>query len=414
MRRFPFARHLMHAHPRSRRRSRAAGAAALILAGATLAGCGIGDLSTSVDKAVDKAVAVLDAAIMDLNRNSSEWQQILRRVSDELPDEINASIRTEAQNLVDRSIATVGTEFRCSVDFLGARAVASLERLKSWLRQTEAPPPTPPAACDVIPQSIDLKLPPDRWSVATIAGYDLDHPDGSGRLLAVQLLAADGSTVPLPEAAIGRTTHYRVTLNLADVARAMVERDIVKVQVTWNDKAQGFPEVVVQQWTAQRIEIDVPTAYSEFVPPTTRGDNDFDTDADNYMTVNVVASTELAPGALLGRIWMTAQERDPDYTTVEGTRVTPLCTAPDGYRIVSASPSRLSAEVNRHVTTHGEFTWPQAANHVAVEFKVRGDTDADEAGSYTGVVVQWAAFRVTLEPTEPSWFSGGGAPTSCK
>lgn len=388
----------------------AACAAAFILASAFLPGCGISDVASSVDK----AVAVLDAAIMDLNRNSSEWQQILRRVSEELPVEINASIRTEAQNLVDRSIATAGMELKCSADFLGTRAVASLERLRSWLRKAEAPPATPPSACEVIPQSIDLKLPPDRWSVATIAGYDMDHPDSSGRLLAVRLLAADGSTMTLPEEAIGRTTHYLVTVNLAEVARTMVERGIVKVQVTWNDKAAGFPEVVVQRWTAQRIEIDVPTAYSSLVPPNARGDNDFDTDSDNYMTVNIVASTEVSPGALLGKIWMTAQEREPDYTTVKGTKVTPLCTAPDGYRIVSASPSRLSAEVNRHVITKGELTWPQAANHVAVEFKVVGDTHGDEAGSRTGVVVQWAAFRVTLEPTEPSWFSGGSEPKSCK
>ena len=78
-----------------------------------LSGC-FGGITSSIDK----AVAVIDLGISDLQTASAEWQTVLQRVANNLPTDISEQIRTEAQNLATRSIATAGTEFRCNVDFL--------------------------------------------------------------------------------------------------------------------------------------------------------------------------------------------------------------------------------------------------------------------------------------------------------
>jgi len=75
MRRMTSVGQSVRVRPQSRIRPMASCAVALVLASASPVGCGIGDVASSIDK----AVAVLDAAIMDLKRQSSEWQQILRR-----------------------------------------------------------------------------------------------------------------------------------------------------------------------------------------------------------------------------------------------------------------------------------------------------------------------------------------------
>src|SRR5207249_4989548 len=90
---------------------------ALIIVALLAAGC------ATVTDAVTQTTQAVDRAIADINRNSSAWQQILQGLANDLPKQLNESIRTEVQNLADRSIAAAGIEFRCNVDFLSSRAI---------------------------------------------------------------------------------------------------------------------------------------------------------------------------------------------------------------------------------------------------------------------------------------------------
>ena len=121
---------------------------------------------------VDKAVAVIDRGIEDISSESAQWQTVLQRVSTELPKSVSEVIRQDAQQLATRSIADGGAEFKCSVDFLGKRAITSLQNLRSKITGAKLPH-LAPAFCHISPASIDLKASPDSWSKVTLHGYDI-------------------------------------------------------------------------------------------------------------------------------------------------------------------------------------------------------------------------------------------------
>jgi len=88
---------------------------------------------------IDEAISVIDRGIEDITSESSSWQTVLQRVAMNLPNDISNTIRQDAQQLASRSIAEAGIEFRCNVDFLGDRAIRSLQQLKAELRGTALP-----------------------------------------------------------------------------------------------------------------------------------------------------------------------------------------------------------------------------------------------------------------------------------
>jgi len=161
----------------------------LLIGIVALNGCGIKD-------SIDNATSVIDRGIEDITAESSSWQTVLKRVATELPQDISEVIRQDAQQLATRSVADTGVEFKCSFDFLGNRAIQSLQRLKAKLPGTDLPPLTP-AFCHVTPDSIDLKANPDSWSKVTYHGYDMDQKDSTGALIGFVLVAPDGTTTSI-------------------------------------------------------------------------------------------------------------------------------------------------------------------------------------------------------------------------
>src|SRR5262249_17996900 len=159
------------------------------------------------------------------------------RIASELPSDVSAVIRDEAQSLASRSIASAGSEFRCNVDFLARRAVSALQRLKAMLTN-EKQAPLAPAFCQVVPEAIDLKADPASWAKATLYGYDLDHLDATNQPLKFFLIGANGSQTEMPADRIGRTTHYQVTLNLGAMARTLHVAGVVKIRASWGGSAE--------------------------------------------------------------------------------------------------------------------------------------------------------------------------------
>src|SRR4030095_3371788 len=87
----------------------------LLLITLFFAGCGIGKIADSVND----AVGVIDQGITTIDHDSTKWQATLQEVADKLPKDIQSTIRNEMDQLVARSIARAGVEFRCYADFLG-------------------------------------------------------------------------------------------------------------------------------------------------------------------------------------------------------------------------------------------------------------------------------------------------------
>ena len=377
----------------------------MIFTGSIFLQCGIGGGIEKVASSIDKASIIIDQGIQDITAESSNWRSILERVSQDLPQDISSAIRNDAQNLVNRSIATAGTELRCNVDFLAKRAIASLRWLKAKLTGDKNVALPPPGFCQVTPDAVDLNALQGSISKVTIHGYDLDHADASGKKIAFYLLKANGQKEEIPDDRIGRTTHYQVTINLGNMARKLYDDKVAKIISSWNDSQESFPEVVILPWTSQKRTETVNLARTSFMPPKIgRGDGDFNTHDNEHMSLDARGEIMLADATTLKyRVYMHAREERSDWTEVGGySEWATAYTAPPGWRIVSFRPNSNSRHT-ANIIMHDDQQYFRPAGEVVQKFQVWGDHDGDEAGTWTRVDVFWRSIEVTIEQVTPNW-----------
>ena len=175
-------------------------------------GCGLADaldnLTGQVANTTVKTTNILDDAINALNKNSADWQQVLKDTRDKLTESVQSTVRTEVSQALDRAVATTSGEFRCDVDFLRTRVREDLIRIKAeFLHQTL--PPLQPSLCEVIPLAVDLNLEPARRNLIEFYGYNFDTQPG------VQLFLenSDGTTAD-DTVQLAKPTFYHMTVNL--------------------------------------------------------------------------------------------------------------------------------------------------------------------------------------------------------
>jgi hypothetical protein len=354
---------------------------------------------------IDEAISVIDRGIEDITSESASWQTVLQRVAANLPKDISNTIRQDAQQLASRSIAEAGIEFRCNVDFLGDRAIRSLQQLKAQLRGTTLPP-LAPAFCQMTPDAIDLKANPDGWGTITLSGYDMDKKDSAGSLLKFEMLSTDGTVTQIDENYIARTTHYQITINLRDIAKTLYEKRVVKLCTTWTDYPGLLPEAVVLPWQPNRTSERVDIGRTSYMPPKVRrGDKDFTTKSDKHMSVVCKAQSRLYENTIQTRVYMHAREERSDWTEVEGwSDWAAAYTPPDGWRIVSYRPNVESSH-SANITTHGKITYSRPAGEIVSRYEVWGDREGDEAGIWTKVEVFWRPFEIEIEEILPNWIT---------
>jgi hypothetical protein len=371
----------------------------ILLAALVLSDCGIGKVTNSIDQAVN----VIDRGIDNINHDSTRWQSTLREVADQLPKDVQSTIRNEMTQLVERSIAKTGVEFRCDVDFLAQRAKQGLERIKAMLLNQQ-PAPVSPSFCHVSPGTLNINAPPQSRSTIELAGYDMDQNDQKGHALKVFLFSdRTGESVPLTEDRIGRTTHYLLTLNVtgSDLETLIRNKQISKLRVSWNDASGGLPEVLVIQRVAQRRTVTVPLGEITHIPNRAGGDADFDTDGGNPLDYSVTGESRVDGNRILVRVHMRGRERQPDNTTVDSwTDWQAAYNAPLGWKIVSCTPVGGSSR-SGSITDHGVLSLKLPQGEVVSRFDIFGDRENDEAGSYTRVIVYFNAVTVVLEEVIP-------------
>ena len=372
----------------------------ILLAALVLSDCGIGKITNSIDQAVN----VIDRGIDNINHDSTRWQSTLREVADQLPKDVQSTIRNEMSQLVERSIAKTGVEFRCDVDFLAQRAKQGLERIKAMLLNQQ-PGPVSPSFCHVSPGTLNINAPPQSRSTIELAGYDMDQNDQKGHTLKVFLFSdRTGESIPLTEDRIGRTTHYLLTLNVtgSDLETLIRNKQISKLRVSWNDTAAGLPEVLVIQRVAQRKTVTVPLGEITHVPSRAGGDADFDTDGGNPLDYSVTGESRVDGNRILVRVHLRGRERQPDNTTVDSwTDWQVAYNAPLGWKIVSCTPLGGSNR-SGSITDHGVLSLKLPQGEVVSRFEIFGDRPDDEAGSYTRVIVFFNPATVVLEELIPS------------
>ncbi|QJE95273.1 hypothetical protein [Luteolibacter luteus] len=364
-------------------------------------------LGVSSCDSVDEAVNVVERGIDDITSESNRWQTVLKQVANDLPKEVSETIRQDAQQLATRSIAQSGVEFRCNTDFLGDRAIQSLQRLRSRLDGSKIPPLSP-AFCHVSPDTIDLKASPDGWSKVTFHGYDMDSKDKDEALLGFDLVLGDGSTVPVDNSLIDRTTHYQVTVRVRSIANQLHEKKVSKIRARWQGYNGILPEVGVLEWQPRRKPVSHDIGRTSYMPPKVgRGDRDFSTHDDEHMSVQCQAELRLAENgsSIQSRVNLWAKEQRRDWTEVSGwSDWATAYSSPQGWRIVSYRPNSNSQH-RENINSQGKKVYSRPGGEVVSRFEVWGDQGGDEAGTWTKVEAFWRPIDIEIEEELPAWLA---------
>jgi outer membrane murein-binding lipoprotein Lpp len=165
-------------------------------------------LTGCFSSSLDKVKSDLNAAIADINQQSSAWQATLSTLESQLkglPGEAS-DVLAQVQSLLTGSIQAAGEESRCTVDFIGVRAAQALTAIKDRLTGTPAPAPQP-HICTTNPSDA-LQLARVKSGVThelTLSGYDLVQTEGFG----LSILRASGITSPIDPKFIANISPYR-------------------------------------------------------------------------------------------------------------------------------------------------------------------------------------------------------------
>jgi len=158
----------------------------------------------------NKTIESIQSAINALNQNSASWQATLAALEGNLNADAKSLVANEVTNLMQRGVATVGTELRCNTDFIGNRMKNGLEIILAQLTKAPPPPPAPPEVCQVSPTTLDMGARPRELD---FFGYDFDKGD-----VRVFMTYPGGETSL--DALVSRPTHYLITVDTSPLDAA--------------------------------------------------------------------------------------------------------------------------------------------------------------------------------------------------
>jgi hypothetical protein len=168
-------------------------------------------------------LSVLDRAIYRLADPSSNYRRVLLDTIAALAANPDDAARVEVRTFLARA-PEPGSDFKCSLDFVRARARLALLRIRAALRKDYVGP-VEPAVCYTTPYALDVARAPAEGGWLDVYGYDFDRVTPE-----VILVGRDGYRDVT--AALVATSHFHLALRLG-ASTVPVAPDSVSLGLTW-------------------------------------------------------------------------------------------------------------------------------------------------------------------------------------
>ncbi len=127
--------------------------------------------TTGVKNEIDDGVEELNDALLKLDQQSNNWQEVLVETRDTLIAEGNSTLANEVSSLIRQTTSDIGVETRCTTDFFRDRAREELLKLRSTI--TRETINLIPVVCQPNPSSIDFEK--GKPNIINITGYNLSQ-----------------------------------------------------------------------------------------------------------------------------------------------------------------------------------------------------------------------------------------------
>ena len=354
---------------------------------ALFTGCSVLKTLENLPDTLNKTENLIDDAIGEISTQSSSWQTTLQNLENKLVGDAQSTVKTEVQQLANRTIAATGIELRCNTDFLGTRVIQGLQRIKAKLLNQSIPERTP-VFCQVIPSEIKMSLTPDRRDKIDITGYDFDNQPNLKLFL-----YSNGQKSEVTQY-INRLTHYQIVLNLGNNG-VQLNNQSDRISLEYNNQELSSITVIQPQIPNCSVEdYAIPTSTLTFIPPHISGDGDFfghgprvDCDVNAFIEGNSVKV----------RVYMKAQETAWDNTKAEGFNIFTLYTAPSNRKILSIITDSSSSQSYTDSNYEIDF-FQQGSGEFVKRFAFTGDTAwGGESGTKTKVDVDLNKLTIRLK-----------------
>jgi gas vesicle protein len=212
----------------------------------------IEDSTEEASNTVQDFLDRIDAGMDTVTDESDAWRETIEELVSDIPDEIQSTVRNEIQNLANRTIAHAGMEGRCEIDFLGRRALQTLEAIKALVLGQE-PAPFEPLICHVVPETLDLNLDPEQRTSISFYGFDLDELTEEGDELTVGI-DFDGFALMswvLDEEAeatnrLSLQTPYNAVLNVAESNGYLPSVPVTALRLEWGEEVISEVPVIAE------------------------------------------------------------------------------------------------------------------------------------------------------------------------
>jgi len=226
-----------------------------------LLACSLGLLAARVAASAPTAdtLSVLDRAIYRLGDPSSNYRAVLLETIAALPANADEAVRAEVRTFLARA-PEPGSDFKCSLDFIRARARLALLRIRDTLRKDYVGP-VEPAVCYTTPYALDVTSAPTEGRWLDIYGYDFD------RVTPEMILVGRDGYRDVTKALVSKS-HFHLALRLGD-GTVPVALDSVSLGLTWRHVIHHSVAIVrpTSALCAARVETIPAGRTLSFSPP---------------------------------------------------------------------------------------------------------------------------------------------------
>jgi hypothetical protein len=348
-------------------------------------------IKDSVQKAVDafdNAITNLDSQVTNttttLDVESSNIQDVLKKLLNDLPSDVSNSIRGDVSNLLQRTVASTSGEFRCDVDFLRMRVRLELIEIKAKL--LGKPLPTiEPNLCEVSPPAVDMSLSP-RPNNIEFFGYDFDKM--KSKITLISMTNSQDVTAKL-----NVLTPYHMILNLGGNG-VNLDQNSEKLVLNWNNHDVSTI-CIIQPLTPVCKEPDLvsftvsPIVYKP--PRYGKGDSEF---GGHGPEITCNASLINYHDHISVHIFMDAIETVKDFSEARGETEQVIYNAPPNM-IIETIVTPSNAYFHYIDSNHTDDDLGSSGFIAKAVFV--GDTEGDEVGTRTQVTLNFGNISIQLK-----------------
>jgi hypothetical protein len=355
-----------------------------------MSGCQLRDIPPDIAVGIE---TLLDDAIDKLADQSEDWRATLEELESKLIEEGQDTLRNEVSNLISRSIAQAGVEFRCNVKFMGDYVRVGLIRIAAQFFGRDGPQ-VEPEFCNAVPIAVDRESVPDNVKQLEFYGYNFDQDTDLRVFLERKGLASLDVTDQLDI-----PTTFAMTLKFGAGGVQLDDKSDRFVLKCGGRKISSVAVIQPDPPVCETKTVRTPSQdVGPFVPPRVGGDRDF---KGHGPRVNVWVEVFPEPTRVRAKVTMHAIETKSDFTEVSGSTFFDIFSPPAGFRITNiVSPSELRAAFSYTDRSHGADEKQLGAGGIVERVVTFGDTGGNEAGSETRVqLVRFNRMAVSLTQT---------------